>query len=186
MIGDVKPSNREEPNVRSRTDTDETLLISADGYTQRCGELDELRTEARSALAERLREARRDGHLDDNPALYDLLEEQAQLERRIALLEAQLAVAEIVAPAGDGLAGIGSIVCVRDDTGTTGEYELVGPLESDIGNGRVSIEAPIGRALVGRSAGEVVGVEAPRGTLAVEILQVRSLAGATSESRLAA
>ena len=71
--------------MRSRTDTDETLLISADGYTQRCRELAELRTEARSALAERLREARRDGHLDDNPALYDLFEEQAQLERRIAL-----------------------------------------------------------------------------------------------------
>jgi transcription elongation factor GreA len=170
-----------------RSDTDETVLISADGYTQRCRELDLLRTEARSALAERLSDARRDGHLDDNPALYDLFEEQARLERRIALLEAQLAIAEIVAPADDGLAGIGSIVSVRDDTGTSGEYELVGPLESDIGSGRMSIEAPVGRALLGRSAGEVVGVETPRGTLAVEILQVRSQAGATtSESRLAA
>jgi transcription elongation factor GreA len=172
--------------VRLRTDTDDTLLISAGGYMQRCRELDELRTEARSALAGRLREARQDGHLDDNLGLYDLFEEQARLERRIALLEAQLAVAEIVAPAGDGLAGIGSIVCVRDDTGTTGEYELVGPLESDIGNGRVSIEAPVGRALVGRSAGEVVEAETPRGVLAIEILQVRPLGRATSESRLAA
>lgn len=172
--------------MRSRTDTDGTLLISAEGHAQRCRELEELRTEARNALAERLRETRRDGHLDDNPALYDLFEEQAQLERRIALLESQLAVAEIVAPAGDGLAGIGSIVRLRDDTNTTGQYELVGPLESDIGNGRVSIEAPVGRALVGRSAGEVVEVETPRGTLAVEILQVRSLGRATSESRLAA
>jgi transcription elongation factor GreA len=172
--------------VRSRTDTDETLLISADGFAQRCRELEELRTEARSALAERLREARQDGHLDDNPALYDLFEEHVQLERRIASLEAQLAVAEIVAPAGDGLAGIGSIVCVRDDTGTTGEYELVGPLESDIRNGRVSIEAPVGRALVGRSAGEVVEAETPRGALAIEILQVRPLGRATAESRLAA
>lgn len=172
--------------MRLRTDTDETLLISADGYTQRCRELDELRTEARSALAERLREARRDGHLDNNPALYDLFEEQARLERRIALLEAQLAVAEIVAPTGDGLAGIGSIVRLRDDTNATGQYELVGPLESDIGNGRVSIEAPVGRALVGRSAGEVVEVETPRGALAVEILHVRSRGRPTSESRRAA
>ena len=169
-----------------RIDTEETLLISAEGYAQRCQELEELRTEARSALAERLREARQDGHLDDNPALYDLFEEQAQLERRIALLEAQLAVAEIVAPAGDGLAGIGSIVRVRDDTSATGQYELVGPLESDIGNGRVSIAAPVGRALVGRSAGEVVEAETPRGVLAIEILQVRPLGRATSESRLAA
>jgi transcription elongation factor GreA len=172
--------------VSLRIDTEETLLISAEGYAQRCQELEELRTEARSALAERLREARQDGHLDDNPALYDLFEEQAQLERRIALLEAQLAVAEIVAPARDGQAGIGSIVRIRDETTATGQYELVGPLESDIGIGRVSIEAPVGRALVGRSAGDVVEVETPRGTLAVEILHVRSRGRPTSESRRAA
>lgn len=172
--------------MRSRTDTHETLLISAAGYEERCRELEELRTDARNALVERLREARRDGHLDDNPALYDLFEEQAQLDQRIALLEAQLAVAEIVAPAGDGLAGIGSIVRLRDDTNETGQYELVGPLESDIGNGRVSIEAPVGRALVGRSAGDVVEVETPRGTLAVEILQVQSRDRAPSEARQAA
>ena len=159
--------------MRSRTDTNDILLISAEGYAERCRELDELRIEARSDLAERLREARQDGHLDDNPALYDLLEEQAQLERRIALLEAQLAVAEIVTPAGDGLAGIGSIVRVRDDNGTTGEYELVGPLESDIGNGRVSIEAPVGQALVGNRAGARVEVAAPRGALALELVSVR-------------
>jgi transcription elongation factor GreA len=165
---------RKEPNVRSRTDTNETLLISAEGYAQRCRELDGLRTEARSDLAEGLREARQDGHLDDNPALYDLFEEQAQLERRIALLEAQLAVAEIVAPADDGVVGIGSVVRVRDDTGTTGEYELVGPLESDVGNGRVSIEAPVGRALVGNRAGARVEVAAPRGALALEVVSVRA------------
>jgi transcription elongation factor GreA len=172
--------------MRSRTDTDETVLVTAGGYAQRCAELEGLRTEARSDLAERLREARRDGDLDDNPALYDLFEEQAQLERRIALLEAQLPVAEVVAPAGDGLAGFGSIVQVRDETGTTGEYELVGPLEADIRNGRVSIEAPVGRALVGRSVGELVEVETPRGTLAVEILEVRSHGRPILESRPAA
>ena len=159
--------------MRSQTNADETVLISPDGYAQRCRELDELRTEARNALADRLREARQDGHLDDNPALYDLFEEQAQLERRIALLESQLAVAEIVEPATDGLAGIGSIVRVRDDTGATREYELVGPLESDIGNGRVSIEAPLGQALVGNRAGATVEIAAPRGALAYELLSVR-------------
>ena len=169
--------------MRSRTDTDETLLISAEGYAQRCRELDELRTEARNALAERLREARQDGDLDDNPALYDLFEEQAQLERRIALLETQLAVAEIVVPADDGQAGIGSIVCVRDDTGTTSEYELVGPLESDLVNARVSIEAPVGRALVGNRAGARVEVAAPRGALALELVSVR---GRDAVARLAA
>jgi transcription elongation GreA/GreB family factor len=65
-------------------------------------------------MSERLREAREDGHLATNPALYDLLEEQVQLARRIAILEGQLAAAEIAVPAADGAASIGSVVRVRD------------------------------------------------------------------------
>jgi transcription elongation factor GreA len=151
----------------------ETVLISAEGYEQRRRELDALRTEARSELAERLREARQDGHLADNPALQELLEEQAQLERRIALLEARLAAAEIVAPSADGRVGIGSLVRVRDGGGATFELELVGPLESDAGNGRVSVDAPVGRAVAGERAGSRVEVQAPGGPLALEIVAVR-------------
>jgi transcription elongation factor GreA len=155
------------------------MFISAQGYEQRSRELDVLRNEARRELSERLREARQDGDLADNPALNDLLEEQAQLELRIATLEAQLAAAEIVAPSLGDRAGIGSVVAVRDDGDATFEYELVGPLESDIGNGRVSIEAPVGRALVGRRAGERVAVTTPRGRLALEVVSVRPQSAAT-------
>jgi transcription elongation factor GreA len=151
----------------------ETLLISAEGYEQRCRELDVLRNEARRELGERLRAARQEGDFADNPALYDLLEEQAQLERRIALLEAQLAVAEIVAPAADGRAGIGNVIGVCDGDGATFEYELVGPLESDVGKGRVSIGAPVGQALLGQRAGACVEVATPRGPITLEVLSVR-------------
>jgi transcription elongation factor GreA len=124
-------------------------------------------------MSERLREAREDGHLAENPPLYDLLVEQARLERRIAALEARLAVAQIVEPAADGSAGIGTSVRVRDVAGgEVAEYELVGEIESDVGNGRVSVGAPVGRALSGRSVGESVAVETPRGTLSLEILSV--------------
>lgn len=111
----------------------------------------------------------------NNPALYDLLEEQAGLERRIAILEGQLAAAEIVVPAADGAASIGSLVRVCDrKAGDLAEYELVGPIEADIANARVSVEAPVGRALVGQGAGAVVDVETPKGTLGLEILSVRT------------
>jgi hypothetical protein len=63
------------------------LLVTAEGYERLRRELETLRGEGRRAMSERLREARADGHLEDNPALFDLLEEQAQLERRIATLE---------------------------------------------------------------------------------------------------
>jgi transcription elongation factor GreA len=155
------------------TRIDETVLISAEGYEERCCELDALRNEARRELAERLREARQDGGLGDNPALQDLLEEQALLERRIAVLEARLAAAEIVTPAADGRAGIGSVVCVSDGEDETFEFELVGPLESDVSNGRVSIVTPVGQALVGRREGERVEASTPRGPLALEVVSVR-------------
>ena len=108
--------------------------------------------------------------------LFDLLEEQAKLEGRIKLLEAQVAVARIVDPATDGTARIGSCVRVRHcDSDDVAEYNLVGPIESDLGDGRVSIEAPVGRALLGRRGGETVTVETPRGTMRLELLSVRSI-----------
>ena len=165
---------------------DTTVLISAAGYERLCSELDTLRTEARQTLTERLREAREDGDLEDNPVLGDLLEEQAQLERRIALLEARVRAAEIVEPDADGRAGIGTLVRIRDlAAGSEHEYELVGSLESDVGSGRVSVEAPVGRALAGRLPGDRLEVEVPRGMLELEVLAVRPIAGAPLEREAA-
>lgn len=154
------------------TDVDEAPLISAEGYEQLCRELDSLRNEARRELGEQLREARQDGDLADNPALQRLLEEQALLERRIAVLEEQLAAAEIVAPVADGSVEIGSVVRIRDGDGATFELELVGPLESDVPKRRVSIGTPVGQALVGQRAGARVEAQTPRGPLALEIVSV--------------
>jgi transcription elongation factor GreA len=167
--------------------SDEHLVVTASGYEQLCSELETLRTDARREMSENLREAREDGHLAVNPALFELLEDQSQLEQRIAILEGQLAAAQIVTPAANGNADIGSCVRVRDlAVGEIAEYELVGLIESDIGKGRVSVGAPVGRALLGRAAGEVVEVETPRGTLAYEILSVRALGRPPSMSRMAA
>jgi transcription elongation factor GreA len=167
--------DREEPKVTTMPmNVDTRVLISAAGYERLSREVETLRTDARRALTEQLREAREDGDLEDNPGLGDVLEEQAQLEQRIALLEARVRSAEIVEPTTDGRAGIGTRVCVRDlAAGSAHEYELVGPLESDVGNGRVSLEAPVGRALVGRLPGERVDVETPRGVVELELLEVR-------------
>lgn len=155
------------------TELEDGLLITAEGYEQLCIELETLRTDARRELSERLREARQDGDLADNPALLDLLEEQAQLERRISVLEGQVAAAQIAAPAADGRAWIGSCVRVSDlAVGEIAEYELVGAIEPNVGNGRVSIAAPVGRALVGQRPGAQVDVVTPRGTIKFEILSV--------------
>lgn len=165
---------------------DSSVLISPAGYERLCSELETLRTGGRRTLSERLREAREDGDLEDNPTLGDLLEEQAQLEQRISLLEARVRAAEIVEPDADGRAGIGTVVRVRDlAAGSEHDYELVGALESDVGSGRVSVEAPVGRALVGRNPGERLGVETPCGVLDLEVLAVRPASTATVEEMAA-
>jgi transcription elongation factor GreA len=160
------------------------LLVTAEGYDRLCSDLETLRSEGRRAMSERLRETRADGHLEDNPALFDLLEEQAQLERRIATLQARLAAARIAEPNGDGSAGIGSSVQLRDlETSERSEYEVVGAIEGNVGRGRVSVDAPVGRALLGAAAGDIVTVACPRGELRFEVI---SVAGAERRGREAA
>jgi transcription elongation factor GreA len=149
-------------------------LVTARGYRLLEDELLRLRSDGRRELSERLRQVREDGHPDDNPVLGDLFEEQAQLETRIATLEGQLATARIARPTPRGGAGVGSVVRVRHlDDDRVVEYELVGSLDPDVGNGRVSLAAPVGQALVGCRAGARLEVVVPRGLLGLEILSVR-------------
>jgi transcription elongation factor GreA len=152
---------------------EERVLITRKGYNVRRRELERLENDERRRLSELLRAARNDGDLDDNPMLIELLGEQAQLEQRIAKLAAELAVAKVARPPRGGTVGIGSVVRVRDvDTRETFEYELVGPLEADPASGRVSISAPIGRALLGQRRGARIDVATPRGTVALEVVAV--------------
>jgi transcription elongation factor GreA len=152
--------------------TDDSL-ITAEGYERLSSELETLRKATRRDVSARLREARADGHVDDNPALVEALEEQAQIEHRIALLEDRLAAARIAEPSLDGRAGIGSAVRLRDlDTGELVEYELVGAMECDASLGRISIDAPMGRSVLGAAAGDIVSVNCPRGELRFEVRSV--------------
>lgn len=152
------------------------LPITAEGYELLCARLDTLRTVGRREMSERLRDARADGNPDDNPGLLDVFEAQAQLERRIAILEERVAAARVVEPSRDGRAGIGSAVWLRDlDADEIVEYRLVGATESDPGQGRVSVNAPVGRALMGAVAGDDVTVVCPRGTLRYHVISVETV-----------
>lgn len=149
------------------------VTITAEGYELLRSELDALRTAGRRELTERIREARADAPFDDNPALFDVLQEQAQLERRIAVLEGHLSAARIAEPDRHGVAGIGSRLRLRDlETGELVEYTLVGAIEANPGQGRVSVDAPVGRALIAATAGEVVTVACPGGKLRFEVISV--------------
>ena len=170
----------------ARLNGDETVLVTAAGYERLRAELELLITKERGELTEHLRQVRTSGDLADNTAVYEALEEQAQLEQRIAILETQLAAAEIVVPADDGTASLGTRVRIREvGGGDEVAYELVGTIDADPASGRLSVEAPVGRALVGESAGAVVDVQTPRGRARFELLSVEPLEPRREERKAA-
>jgi transcription elongation factor GreA len=167
--------------------TAEACLVTAEGYECLRSTLEHLCGDRRRAMSERLRRAREDGDLAENPARLSLLEEHGRLEHQIALLEEQLATARIAEPTGDGTAGIGTRVWLREaSSGDHLEFALVGSIESDAAAGRLSADAPVGRALLGRRAGAIVDVATPRGTLRYEILNVAPLDSEAASRRRAA
>jgi transcription elongation factor GreA len=152
----------------------DTTVITPDGLDRLQRELERLTTEGRREIAERLRQATQDAaNFGEDPHYADAREEQALLERRIAVLEERLAAAQVVEPREDGRIDVGERVRVRDlDSGERLEFELVGPFEADPANGRISIASPVGKAIAGLGRGQTVEVEAPGGTRRFEVLAV--------------
>jgi transcription elongation factor GreA len=149
-------------------------LITPDGLRRLSAELEELTTTGRSRITDQLRLAIGGGHdLAENGDYQVVRDEQAKLEARIARLERRLASVRLCAPSADGVVDVGERVRVRDlDTGERLELELVGPYEADPLAARVSIESPMGRALLGRRRGEVAVVETPSGTRRLKVVAV--------------
>ena len=149
------------------------VRMTREGYERLDRELQTLITIERSKIAERLRGAR--GHGGDpaeNGELMDALAEQTLLEGRIHALESRLASARVVPASADGSASIGSSVRLRTSTGQIAEYELVGVGEADASAGRISIESPLGQALIGARAGDRVEVDAPRRIRRLDVVSV--------------
>lgn len=140
-------------------------------------ELQHLKTKERRAVINAIAEARAHGDLSEN-ADYDAAKErQAFVEGRIADLEGKLGAALIIDPAllaDDGRVVFASTVDLENlDSGEKVTYQIVGLDEADIKVSKVSVTSPIARALIGKSAGDVVAVEAPSGVREYEILNVR-------------
>lgn len=120
--------------------------ITREEYRRLRAELDRLVNVGRREMAQWLRETREDGDgPDENAGLATILQERATLERRIDELEAMLAHARIAEPPIDGIAGIGQRVLVGGNTGQAPiEYVLVGAMEADLAQRRLSVDSPVG------------------------------------------
>ena len=147
------------------------------GYERLRDELDRLKRVDRHAITKAIAEARAHGDLSENAEYHAAREQQGFIEGRIGEIEAKLSTAEIIDPtamASSGKVIFGATVDLEDqDDGKSISYQIVGEDEADIKSARISITSPIARALVGKSAGDVVDVTAPGGTHSYEIVKVR-------------
>ena len=140
-------------------------------------ELHQLKTVDRPTVIAAIAEARSHGDLSEN-AEYDAAKErQAFIEGRIKEVEGKLSNAQIIDPKlldADGRCVFGATLDLEDqDSGAQVTYQIVGEDEADIKAGKISVNSPIARALIGKFAGDIAEVMAPGGLREYEVLEVR-------------
>jgi transcription elongation factor GreA len=153
--------------------TEKPVYVSAEGLQKLEEELEHLRTARRKEIAERIHSAMEFGDYSENSELEDAKNEQAFVEGRIMTLEQMLKNAVVIDQNGHhDKVELGSHIVVEVD-GEREQYTVVGSAEANPGEGRISNESPVGRALLGHRAGEKVSAVVPNGVIEMKIVQVR-------------
>ena len=145
---------------------EQEILLTAEGFLELETELNDLKINKRPEVIKALKEARALGDLSEN-ADYDAARDaQAKLEGRIKELEYKLENAKIISNDSKSLTYSASFF---EDDDETEEYKIVGSLEADPFNNKISNESPIGAAIIGKKVNEIVSVETPNGSFDVKI-----------------
>jgi transcription elongation factor GreA len=148
-------------------------MITTDGLQELEAELGALEGDGRREIAERIKTAREWGDLKENSEYHDAKNDQAHLETKIARVRERIRSAVVVARApANGVAGLGSQVVVRDESGNERTWRLVSSHDAAPSEGRLSSDSPVGRALVGSRAGQQVSVALPRGRSVLTVLSI--------------
>lgn len=150
--------------------------LTAIGAKRLREELDRLKSVVRPQIIQAIAEARAHGDLKENAEYHAAREQQGFTEGRINELEAALSYAEIIDTsklnAGSRIVFGAHIELEEHDSGEPVKYQIVGDLEADIREGRISVSSPVARALIGKSEGDVVSIETPRGIRRYEVVSV--------------
>ena len=150
------------------------VILTPEGLNNLKDELELLSTAKRREVAERIKEAREFGDIAENSEYDDAKNEQAMLEARIASLEDKLRSATVI-DASDlrtDVVGVGSVVHVKDESGKSTKYTIVGSAEASPGELKLSNESPIGKALLGHKRGEEVSISTPKGQRKLKITKI--------------
>ena len=151
------------------------ILMTAEGYEELKNELQQLKTVKRAEVADKIKTARGFGDLSENSEYDEAKNEQGKLYSRIAEVENILLHAVIVEEdvGQTDIVTIGSKVTISAiDSGKTLVFKVVGSQEADFPNGAISEDSPVGKALMGARVGDIVTVEAPRGSMDYKIEKI--------------
>lgn len=148
------------------------VVLTPEGYLELEAELNDLKLNKRPEVINALKYARSLGDLSENADYDAARNEQAQLESRIKELEYKLEHCEIIENADKHVANVGSTIVVEYEPDDCEEFKIVGSLEADPFNNKISNESPIGKAVIGHRAGEEVSVESPNGSYTVLLKSV--------------
>jgi transcription elongation factor GreA len=145
------------------------------GYASMKAHLKRLKDVERPANSRAIEIARGHGDLSENADYSAATEEQGLIEAKIRELEAKTALAEVIDPTklSGSKVRFGATVTIEDtDSGESNTYVIVGEHEADIKRGRISIGAPVARALIGKDVGDTVALPSAKGKREVEVTKV--------------
>jgi transcription elongation factor GreA len=151
------------------------IPITTEGYSGLKKELERLKRVERPENIKAIEEARAHGDLSENAEYAAAKERQSFIEGRIGELVYKLANADIIDPekiARDRVMFGSKVLLENIDTGEGVQYQLVGPDESNIQEGRISISSPLGKAIIGKKPGDELTLQAPAGTRSYELVEI--------------
>lgn len=161
------------------------IPVTPEGYKKMQEELEYLLKVERPKNIQEIAEARAHGDLSENAEYHAARERQSFIEGRIRELQAKISLADVIDPSkiNQSKAAFGATVRVLD-TEADEEYvfTLVGAEEADVKQGKLSINSPVGRALLGKEVGDVITVKAPARTIEYEILEISFEGGGRASS----
>jgi transcription elongation factor GreA len=151
------------------------IFLTYDGLRKLEEELEQLKGEKRKDIAERIRQALAFGDISENSEYDEAKNEQAQNEVRIVQLENMLKFAQVIDEdeVGTDSVRLGTRVKILDmEFNEEVDYHIVGSTEADPSSMKISNDSPVGRALIGKKAGDVVEVEVPDGTVKLKVIKI--------------
>ena len=149
--------------------------MTPEGHSRLTAELKRLKTVERPVVIKAIAEARAHGDLSENAEYHAARERQGFIEGRVLELEDKLSRAEVIdikSQSGSKVMFGAKVQLVDEDTDEKVKYKIVGDLEANVRDGKISISSPIARALIGKSKGDSAEVTTPKGSRSYEVLKV--------------